>query len=118
MYEGFEMKSFEDLQSLHNWLVDNYQSSPGIWVRLYRVNSKIPSVTFLEVLEEGLCYGWSENLRHPYDDVSYLQRFTPRKGKATESERNKKLIMKLENEGRMTQHGYDALGMKNPTGSN
>ena len=113
-----EIMEFKDLQSLHTWLVENYRSTLGIWLRLYRVKSNIPSVTFLEVLEEGLCYGWSENLRHPYDDVSYLQRFTPRKGKATESPRNKDLVKKLEKEGRMTQRGYDALGMEKPASSN
>ena len=76
-----DIMEFKDVQSLHTWLVNHYKSSEGIWVRLYRVKSNIPSVTFLEVLEEGLCYGWSENLRHPNDDVSYLQRFTPRKEK-------------------------------------
>ena len=70
MHNGLEIIEFKNVKSLHTWSVDNYQAFPGIWVRLYRVNSKIPSVTFLEGLEEGLCYGWSENLRHPYDDAS------------------------------------------------
>lgn len=47
MHEGLEVIAFKDAQSLHTWLVNHYKSSEGIWVRLYRVKSNIPSVTFL-----------------------------------------------------------------------
>jgi uncharacterized protein YdeI (YjbR/CyaY-like superfamily) len=37
--------------------------SPGIFVRIYKKGSGIASVNFEEVLEEGLCFGWSESMR-------------------------------------------------------
>ena len=51
-------------------------------------------------------------MRYSYDELSYLQKFTPRKGKKTQSERNLNLVKKLESENRMRESGYIALGLK------
>ena len=87
--------------------------SDGIWVRIYKTKSNVQSVTFHEVLEEGLCFGWSESLRRAYDEMSYLQKFTPRKGSKTRSKRNLALVKRLESEHKMRPSGYAALGLKN-----
>ena len=114
LHEKLPVISFETRDELHNWLLENENKSDGIQVRIYKTKSKVESVTFHEVLEEGLCFGWSESLRHSYDDLSYLQKFTPRKGNKTQSERNLNLVRKLESENRMRPSGYIALGLKNP----
>jgi uncharacterized protein YdeI (YjbR/CyaY-like superfamily) len=101
--------SFKDIQELHLWLKTNSTTSCGVRVRLYKTKSKIPSVTFQELLEEGLCFGWSESKRHPYDEISYLQFFTPRKTKGSTSTRNKLLIEKLIETKRMTDQGFAQL---------
>jgi uncharacterized protein YdeI (YjbR/CyaY-like superfamily) len=71
-------------------------------------------VSFTDLLEEGLCFGWSESTRHVGDDASYLQRFTPRRGRGTASERNRRLVHRLSAAGLMTSAGYRALGMRMP----
>jgi uncharacterized protein YdeI (YjbR/CyaY-like superfamily) len=68
-------------------------------------------VTFEDLLDEGLCFGWSESNRLSYDDVSYLQRFTPRKTKGMMSARNLRHVERLIAEGRMTEHRLVALGL-------
>ena len=75
------------------------------------VQAGIKSVSFHELLEEGLCFGWSESQRRRYDEQSYLQKFTPRRAKKTQSERNLQLVEKLTREGRMQAAGYRALGL-------
>ncbi|HYO17739.1 MAG TPA: hypothetical protein VES02_03605 [Dermatophilaceae bacterium] len=52
-------------------------TSAGMWVRLAKKGSEIPGVDFHDVLEEGLCFGWSESNRRAGDAVSYLQKLTP-----------------------------------------
>ncbi|MBP6016293.1 MAG: hypothetical protein KA586_06200 [Candidatus Promineofilum sp.] len=78
---------------------------------MYKKHSGVPSITFEDLLEEGLCFGWSESLRVRGDARSYLQKFTPRKTKGPTSGRNLKLAEKLIAEGRMTPAGYKALGL-------
>jgi uncharacterized protein YdeI (YjbR/CyaY-like superfamily) len=101
-----EFKSKTDLRA---WLMAESPGSSGVWVRVFKKSSKIPSVSFEELLDEGLCFGWSESARRSYDEKSYLQKFTPRKAKGTTSERNRRHIEELIKTGRMTQAGLDAL---------
>jgi uncharacterized protein YdeI (YjbR/CyaY-like superfamily) len=100
---------FKTQAELHTWLMDQHAVSSGVWVRVFKKSSAIPSITFEQLLDEGLCFGWSESTRCKYDEKSYLQKFTPRKTKGTVSERNRKRIKELIDTGRMTQLGLEVL---------
>jgi uncharacterized protein YdeI (YjbR/CyaY-like superfamily) len=104
--------SFTSSNELHTWLENHHANSKGIWLRIFKMDSGISSVSFEEMLDAGLCYGWSESLRRSYDDKSYLQRFTPRKTIGTKSKRNIDRAHKLILEGRMTSSGLKALGLE------
>ena len=103
---------FRSASALRAWLIKNHATSDGIWLRIYKKNSGVETVTFEEVLDEGLCFGWSESKRIKGDEVSFLQRFTPRKTKGTTSKRNSEHIKRLIKEKRMTPDGFKALGIK------
>lgn len=70
---------FADVAELRAWLELNQASSLGVWIRVGKKRSAWPTVTFEDVLVEGLCFGWSESKRRSWDLDSYLQRFTPRR---------------------------------------
>jgi uncharacterized protein YdeI (YjbR/CyaY-like superfamily) len=101
---------FKTSDELHAWLEDHHDSSKGMWLRIYKKNAGIQSVTFEEVLDEGLCFGWSESKRLKYDQESYLQRFTPRKTVGSQSPRNMVRVQLLIEKGRMKPSGLRALG--------
>jgi uncharacterized protein YdeI (YjbR/CyaY-like superfamily) len=101
--------SFKSADKLRAWLVKNHRTSDGIWVKLYKKDSGVPSVTFEQVLDEGLCFGWSESSRRKADSQSYLQRFTPRRTRGTTSQRNREHLARLIREGRMTNFGLEVL---------
>ena len=110
MKTDYEILAFADVAALRQWLEDHHATSPGILVRIYKRGSGIASVSFEDVLDEGLCFGWSESLRLKSDGVSYLQQVTPRKTSGTTSERNRRHAERLIREGRMTAAGLCALG--------
>lgn len=110
MKTDFPVIEFKHVAQLRQWLVGNHAISPGILVRIYKRDTGIASVSFEDVLDEGLCFGWSESLRLKGDSVSYLQQFTPRKTQGTTSERNRRHAERLIREGRMTAAGLKALG--------
>lgn len=101
---------FKTSDELRAWLEEHHDSSGGMWLRIYKKKSGIQSVTFEQVLDEGLCFGWSESKRRKYDSDSYLQRFTPRKSIGTTSARNLARAELLIRQGRMTPSGLKALG--------
>jgi uncharacterized protein YdeI (YjbR/CyaY-like superfamily) len=106
----FPVLEFKHVAELRRWLEGNHAAAPGILVRIYKRDAGIASVSFEDVLDEGLCFGWSESRRLKGDSVSYLQQFTPRKTKGTTSERNRQHAERLIREGRMTAAGLRALG--------
>jgi uncharacterized protein YdeI (YjbR/CyaY-like superfamily) len=101
--------SFETAAALRRWLKTNHARSSGILVRIYKKGSGLQGISFDELLEEGLCFGWSESKRLKGDDNSYLQQFTPRKRPGTDSARNRARVERLKREGRMTEAGLRAL---------
>jgi uncharacterized protein YdeI (YjbR/CyaY-like superfamily) len=100
---------FKTRAELRSWLLSQHSISDGVWVRVFKKSSAIPSITFDQLLDEGLCFGWSESSRRSYDNESYLQKFTPRKTRGTTSERNRKRVEALIDAGMMTRSGLDVL---------
>jgi len=101
--------AFKSVGALRTWLMKNHATSDGIWLKIYKKNSGVASVTFEEVLDEGLCFGWSESLRRKGDEKSYLQRFTPRRTKGTTSKRNRERIEQLIKGNKMMPSGLKVL---------
>ncbi len=108
-FENYPILAFETSDALRAWLEDHHDTSAGIWLRIYKKGSGNRSVTFEQVLDEGLCFGWSESMRRRYDEESYLQKFTPRKVVGTQSARNLARAKLLIEQGRMKPSGLAAL---------
>lgn len=111
MTDELEVRGFATTEELWSWLAKHHETHPGLWVRLSRTGSGRPSVTFHELLEAGIAFGWSESTRRAHDRGSYLQRFTPRRTRGTTSARNLEIASRLESAGRMTESGRRALGL-------
>jgi uncharacterized protein YdeI (YjbR/CyaY-like superfamily) len=104
-------KSFATRAELRAWLKTHHDSHDGLWVKIAKAGSNTPSIGFEDLLDEGLCFGWSESMRRAGDDDHYLQKFTPRRTKGTVSPRNKAHVKQLIAAGQMTPAGLEALGM-------
>ena len=100
-----QIVSFSSPVEFGNWLELNIINTKGIWVRFFKKNSGITTITYDEALEVALCYGWIDGQVKKYDEKSYLQKFTPRRPKSMWSKRNVDHITRLETEGRMKPTG-------------
>lgn len=109
--DNLPILEFETSEQLRAWLEEHHTNSKGIWLRIYKKHSGVRSVTFEQVLDEGLCFGWSESARRKYDDNSYIQKFTPRKTIGTQSARNAARVKILIEQGKMKPSGLAALGI-------
>jgi uncharacterized protein YdeI (YjbR/CyaY-like superfamily) len=102
---SFKIHAFKTAKDWKKWLEKNHAKSMGIWLRFFKKGSGIPSVTYAEALDEALCFGWIDSLLQKYDDVSYLQKFSPRRPKSLWSKRNIEHVTRLSKEGRMRPAG-------------
>ena len=99
------IKTFKDSETFEAWLSKHHDSWPEVWLRIYKKHSGTPSVTPIEAIDVVLCWGWIDGIRKSYDDVSFLQRYTPRKGKSVWSQINRDNVARLVAAVRMTEHG-------------
>ncbi|MBN2502726.1 MAG: hypothetical protein JXB38_18245 [Anaerolineales bacterium] len=111
-YQNLPILTFKSEKDLRNWLMENHTTSQGIWLRIYKKHSGVETVAFEEVLDQGLCFGWSESTRSKYDEKSYLQRFSPRRAKGTTSKRNLQRAEHLIKTKQMMPTGLNALGIE------
>jgi uncharacterized protein YdeI (YjbR/CyaY-like superfamily) len=95
----------ESRQVWRRWLRKNGLVSSGVWLVLCKKNSGETRITYAEAVEEALCYGWIDSTVNKLDEKRYLQYFAPRKPKSIWSKSNKKRVVKLIREGRMTARG-------------
>src|SRR5262245_56316217 len=114
--DNLPIMSFASASALRQWLHEHHATSDGIWVRIGKKPSGVASLTFSELLDAGLCFGWSESTRRAGDAQSYLQRFTPRRTQGTKSRRNQERVQRLIEEGKMRPPGLKALGMRADVG--
>jgi uncharacterized protein YdeI (YjbR/CyaY-like superfamily) len=63
---------------LERWLSSHHASSRGIWLRLMKKASGSASVTYQEALGVALAWGWIDGQLKPFDDRSWLRKFSPR----------------------------------------
>ena len=87
------------------WLAAEHDVRAEVWLRIAKRHSGIPSVTAAEALDVALCYGWIDGQRRAYDDVSFLQRFSPRRRRSSWSRVNVGKVEALLAAGRMRPPG-------------
>ncbi len=97
--------AFSSQQQFHDWLEANHDSVPGIWLRIYKKNSRVATVSNAEALQEVLCFGWIDGIRRAYDNESFIQSYTPRRAKSIWSKVNVEHVEKLIAEGLMQPAG-------------
>jgi uncharacterized protein YdeI (YjbR/CyaY-like superfamily) len=98
------------------WLEKNHASSSGIWVVYAKKHTGLNSVTYVEAVEEALCFGWIDSLVHPIDDSLYKQIFTPRKERSAWSALNKKRVEQLIESRQMTAAGMKMIELAKANG--
>lgn len=100
-----KIKSFRSAAEFEKWLSKHHDREDVLWLRFYKKDSGKPTVTYAEALEVVLCWGWIDGLRKAYDEISFLQRYSPRKPKSIWSHINREHVARLIAAGRMTPHG-------------
>ena len=100
-----KVHEFVDGQSFHDWLAKHHDQEDEVWIKLHKVGSGRPSITPKQAIDVVLCWGWIDAVRKGFDDTSYLQRYTPRRGKSIWSQINVANVARLIEAGRMTPHG-------------
>ena len=97
--------TFATPEDLYEWLKLHHATKTELWVKIFKKNTGIQSVTWNDVVIEVLCWGWIDGIKKSIDDQAYLQRITPRTTRSNWSKRNTEHVERLVSEGRMQESG-------------
>lgn len=114
-----EIETFypKDPQEWREWLKSNHNKKQSVWLIYYKKESKIPTVTYSEAVDEALCFGWIDSKSKPLDNEKFMQFFSKRKANSVWSRVNKEKIERLTSEGLMTKAGFDIIEIAKQNGS-
>jgi uncharacterized protein YdeI (YjbR/CyaY-like superfamily) len=104
-------------QEWRQWLEQHHESSTKVWLRLFKKQSGIPSITYDQALDEALCFGWIDSVANSLDENSFLQYFAKRNPRSKWSRVNKEKVKRLEEQGLMTDAGRAAIQLAKDTGT-
>lgn len=97
--------AFTSAPALDTWLIAHPAPHPGLWIKVAKKGSGIPTVTADEVNDLALCHGWITGQRKGIDGAHYAQRITPRRSGSLWSMVNVRRVAELAAEGRMRPAG-------------
>jgi len=87
------------------WLDQHHDSATEVWLRIAKKGSGLASISIGEALDGALCFGWIDGQRKALDDVSFLQRYCPRRPRSSWSQVNVEKVGLLVTDGRMRPAG-------------
>ncbi|MFJ2897396.1 YdeI family protein [Streptomyces sp. NPDC087218] len=102
---GVEVVAFADAEAFESWLTEHGTRREGVWIKVARKKSGIPSVTDDEMVDVGLCHGWISGQRRSFDEQYYLQKYVPRRPRSLWSQVNVDKVAELTAAGRMREAG-------------
>ncbi|MDR2667424.1 MAG: hypothetical protein LBB38_00040 [Puniceicoccales bacterium] len=91
------------------WLEKNGSARRDIWLLFHSKASNRKSISYLQALEEALCFGWIDGMVKRYDGQTLSQRFSPRAKNSSWSEVNKQHARILVANGKMAPAGMAVL---------
>lgn len=106
MIKTLYVKNREDWR---RWLRKNHDTEKEIWLIHYKKQAGRPCISYDDLVEEALCFGWIDSIVKRIDDKKYARKLTPRKLKSKWSALNKGRVARMISEGRMTQAGLNKI---------
>ena len=74
---------FSTRSELRRWFEENHDKEKECWIVMYR--SKVPewvAMSYIDVVEEALCFGWIDSTLKRMPDGRLAQRLSPRRRKS------------------------------------
>jgi uncharacterized protein YdeI (YjbR/CyaY-like superfamily) len=105
---------FESPAELRDWLTKHADTESELWVGMHRKSTGKPSVSWAQIVDQALCFGWIDGIRKSIDTEDFAQRLTPRKKGSNWSAINIKRVGELASGGQMLPAGLRAFEARDP----
>lgn len=99
------LREFVSFQEFYDWLANHHDRDAAIWIRIFKKSSGRATISPVEAIDAVLCWGWIDAIKKSWDDVSFVQRYCPRRKKSVWSQVNRDNVARLSAAGLMTPYG-------------
>jgi uncharacterized protein YdeI (YjbR/CyaY-like superfamily) len=98
-------------------LEKNHNREKEVWLVYFKPASGKSNIDYESSVEEALCFGWIDSIIQKMDENKYARKFNPRRMDSKWSETNKRRVIKILREGRITKAGmakitFDVKGVE------
>jgi uncharacterized protein YdeI (YjbR/CyaY-like superfamily) len=97
--------TFASQAEFEKWLDEHYEQHVGIWLKFAKKDSGKTTINYDQALDIALCYGWIDGQTKRFDELYWLQKFTPRRSRSPWSKRNTEHVDRLIASGKMQPSG-------------
>lgn len=98
----------ENAEAWRAWLEKYGDEKSEIWL-LFDDREQVKTVSYLDSVEQAICFGWIDGIQKRINEYEKAQRFTPRKRRSNWTELNKARARRLRHMGKMTARGEATL---------
>lgn len=98
--------------ALRAWFEANHESATELWLGYHHKGTGRPSVTWRDVVDQELCFGWIDSVRYSLGDGTSAQRITPRRKRSVWSAVNIRRFEELERMGLVHPKGRAAFAAR------
>jgi uncharacterized protein YdeI (YjbR/CyaY-like superfamily) len=102
----------DDRRAWRTWLERHSANEAEVWVVLDKKQPGRQTISYDDLVEEALCFGWIDSVVRSLDTGHYLQRFTPRTATSKWSASNIARVKRLRADGQMTPAGLAAFARR------
>lgn len=99
------------------WLKKHHTRTTGIWLVTYKKHVTDKYLSFPDLVQEALCFGWIDSLPRKLDADRTMHYLSPRKPKSMWSAVNKRHVEELVAKGLMTAAGLRKIEAAKADGS-
>jgi uncharacterized protein YdeI (YjbR/CyaY-like superfamily) len=103
---------FASPSELRQWFEQNYEREKELIVGLYKKGTGNPNITWEEVVDQALCFGWIDGVSKGIDEQRWQIRLTPRKPSSVWSKKNIASMERLTQLGLMQPAGLKAFNQR------
>ncbi len=94
-----DVRFFETAADLRAWFEANHDTADELWIGYHLKRTGRASVTWRDVVDAALCFGWIDSVRYSLGDGTSAQRITPRRKRSVWSNGNVNRFRELERDG-------------------
>ncbi len=100
-----------------DWLQQHHRDSPGIWLTTYKKAAGDRYVSYEEIVQTALCFGWIDSRPRKLDELRTQLLLTPRAPSSAWSAANKARIEALNRAGLLAESGRAAVQVAQANGA-